>query len=48
MLLRSTLEQYGVRYVTTEPAVAMQHGIADAASIPDCNQNTPVDALRCA
>ncbi len=48
MLLRPTLAHYDVRYATTEPAAAMQHGIAGAQSLPDCNQNTPLRAALCA
>jgi UDP-N-acetylglucosamine:LPS N-acetylglucosamine transferase len=48
MLLRPTLERYDIRFATTEPAVAAQHGIADAEILPDCNQNTPIACLRCA
>lgn len=48
MLLRPTLAKYDVRFATTEPAVAVQHGIADAQSLPDCNQNTPLRSALCA
>lgn len=48
MLLRPTLEQYDVRFATTEPAVAVQHGIASAESLPDCNQNMPFRSALCA
>lgn len=48
MLLRPTLEQYDVRYATTEPAVALQHGLPGAHRLPDCNQNTPLQSLLCA
>jgi UDP-N-acetylglucosamine:LPS N-acetylglucosamine transferase len=48
MLLRHTLENYDVRFATTEPSVAQQHGIADAESLPDCNQNKPLLSLMCA
>jgi UDP-N-acetylglucosamine:LPS N-acetylglucosamine transferase len=48
MLLRPTLAGYDTRFATTEPAVAMQHGIADAESLPDCNQNKPVASALCA
>lgn len=41
MLLRPTLAQYDVRFATTEPAVAVQHGVTGAESLPDCNQNMP-------
>ena len=48
MLLRSTLAQYDVRFATTEPAVALQHGIGDAERLPDCNQNRPLQSAMCA
>lgn len=48
MLLRPTLAQYDVRFATTEPAVAVQHGITGAESLPDCNQNMPLRSLLCA
>lgn len=48
MLLRPTLEQYRVRFATTEPGVAVQHGIADALRLPDCNQDKPVSSAWCA
>lgn len=48
MLLRPTLAMYDVRYATTEPAVAAQHGITGAQSLPDCNQNKPLQSLLCA
>ena len=48
MLLRPTLSQYDVRFATTEPAVAAQHGIAEVESLPDCNQNKPVESALCA
>ncbi|MBI1402052.1 MAG: glucuronosyltransferase [Porphyrobacter sp.] len=48
MLLRPTLAQYDVRFATTDPAVALQHDIAEVESLPDCNQNMPVASARCA
>jgi UDP-N-acetylglucosamine:LPS N-acetylglucosamine transferase len=48
MLLRPTLEHYDTRFATTEPAVAAQHGIADAERLPDCNQNKPIASALCA
>ncbi|MBU2588593.1 MAG: glucuronosyltransferase [Alphaproteobacteria bacterium] len=48
MLLRATLDNYDIRFATTELALAVQHGIANAARLPDCNQNTPVRSLLCA
>ena len=47
MLLRHTLENFDVRFATTEPLVAQQHGIADAESLPDCNQNMPLRSALC-
>lgn len=47
MLLRPTLERYDVRYATTNTEVAGQHGVSEIESLPDCNQNTPIRALRC-
>jgi UDP-N-acetylglucosamine:LPS N-acetylglucosamine transferase len=48
MLLRPTLEQYDVRFATTEPAVAAQHGVSGAETLPDCNQNMPLQSELCA
>ena len=48
MLLRPTLEQYRIRFATTEPAVALLHGIDGAEKLPDCNQHKPISSLRCA
>lgn len=48
MLLRPTLAQYDIRFATTEPAVAVQHGIAGAERLPDCNQNMPFRSALCA
>ncbi len=48
MLLRETLSRYDVRYATTDREVARQHGIVDVKTLSDCNQNTPLRALRCA
>lgn len=48
MLLRPTLAHYDIRFATTEPAVAAQHGIGDVDSLPDCNQNKPVQSALCA
>ncbi|WP_232305293.1 glucuronosyltransferase [Erythrobacter dokdonensis] len=47
MLLRPTLSRYDIRFATTEPAMAAQHGIADADRLPDCNQNRPVRSAIC-
>lgn len=48
MLLRDTLGNYDVRFATTDPLIAKQRGIADAETLPDCNQNTPLKAIHCA
>lgn len=48
MLLHPTLAQYDIRFATTEPALAAQHGVAEADVLPDCNQNTPFRAALCA
>lgn len=48
MLLLPTLSQYDIRFATTEPAVAAQHGIAGIDSLPNCNQNKPVQSVLCA
>ncbi|MEL7199655.1 MAG: glucuronosyltransferase [Pseudomonadota bacterium] len=47
MLLRGAFERHEICYSTTHPAMATQHGIKDAAILPDCNQNTPLAALWC-
>ena len=48
MLLRDTLENYDVRFATTDPEIALQRGIKNAETLPDCNQNTPLKAALCA
>jgi UDP-N-acetylglucosamine:LPS N-acetylglucosamine transferase len=48
MLLRPTLAQYDIRFATTEPAVAEQHGVTGAETLPDCNQNMPLRSALCA
>ena len=48
MLLRGTLEQHRTHFATTEPAVALQHGIDGAETLPDCNQNMPFKSAMCA
>ncbi len=48
MLLRPTLAQYDIRFATTEPEVAMQHGITGAETLPDCNQDRPIRSAQCA
>ncbi|AWW72894.1 glucuronosyltransferase [Erythrobacter sp. KY5] len=48
MLLRDCLEAYDLRFATTDPAVAKQHGIETVDTLPDCNQNKPLQSLLCA
>jgi UDP-N-acetylglucosamine:LPS N-acetylglucosamine transferase len=48
MRLREGIEGYEVTYATTDEAVARQSGIEGAYTLPDCNQNTPFQALACA
>ncbi|WP_298300695.1 glucuronosyltransferase [uncultured Erythrobacter sp.] len=48
MLLRDTLENYDVRFATTDLTFAQQHGITNAETLPDCNRNTPLRTLLCA
>ncbi len=48
MLLRPTLANYDIRFATTEPAVALQHGVTGAETLPDCNQNMPLQSALCA
>lgn len=48
MLLRPTLAQYDIRFATTEPAIAAQHGVEAVESLPDCNQNKPLQSALCA
>ncbi len=47
MLLRGAFEAHDISFATTNAAIAEQHGIDDAAILPDCNLNTPIKALRC-
>lgn len=47
MLLRDTLEAYDVHWATTDTDIALQRGIADVASLPDCNQNQPLRSAWC-
>lgn len=48
MLLRPALQKYDVRFATTDTDIALQRGISQAETLPDCNQNTPIKALMCA
>lgn len=47
MLLRDCLEQYDVRFATTDAAIAHQRGIEAFETLPDCNQNKPFQSLLC-
>jgi hypothetical protein len=47
MLLRETLAAHDVRYVTTDAAIARQHGVKDAAILPDCNKDRPFASAWC-
>lgn len=47
MLLRPTLEEYDVRFATTEAEIARQRGITDVDTLPDCNQNRPIRSALC-
>jgi UDP-N-acetylglucosamine:LPS N-acetylglucosamine transferase len=47
MRLRATLDSYDTRYATTHRAVALQHGIEGAATLPDCNLDQPIKAFHC-
>lgn len=48
MLLRSTLDQYDVRYATTDPQFAEFRGITGADLLPDCNRHRPLSTIYCA
>lgn len=48
MLLRPTLEKHDVRFATTEPELPRQRGIDNAETLPDCNQNKPLQSILCA
>ena len=47
MLLRPKLEEYDVRFATTDPEIAHQRGIANVDTLPDCNQNKPLQSALC-
>jgi UDP-N-acetylglucosamine:LPS N-acetylglucosamine transferase len=47
MLLRPTLEEYDLRFATTEAEIARQRGITDVDTLPDCNQNRPIRSALC-
>ncbi len=48
MLLRATIDHYDLHFATTDEDVAHQRGIANPATLPDCNQTMPVRSLLCA
>ena len=47
MLLRPKLEEYDVRFATTEAEIAHQRGITQVDTLPDCNQNRPIQSALC-
>ena len=47
MLLRPKLEEYDVRFATTEAEIAHQRGITQVDTLPDCNQNRPIRSALC-
>ena len=47
MMLRPKLEEYDVRFATTEAEIAHQRGIAEVDTLPDCNQNRPIRSALC-
>lgn len=47
MLLRPTLEQFDVHFATTHPDLPRRAGIPEATILPDCNQDQPLNSLRC-
>ncbi|WP_337661109.1 glucuronosyltransferase [Erythrobacter sp. Alg231-14] len=47
MLLRPVLEQYDLRFATTDADIAHQRGITTIDTLPDCNQNKPIQSLLC-
>ena len=48
MMLRPALDRHDTRFATTHPAMAVQHGVDQAAPLPDCNLDQPIRALMCA
>lgn len=48
MLLRPKLEEYDVRFATTDADIAHQRGITAVDTLPDCNQNKPFQSALCA
>lgn len=47
MLLRPTLEQFDVHFATTHPDLPRRAAIDAATILPDCNQDQPLNSLRC-
>lgn len=47
MLLRPMLEQYDIRFATTDADIAHQRGITQVDTLPDCNQNKPIKSALC-
>ena len=48
MMLRPVLDAHDTTFATTDLALAARDGIGDAALLPDCNKNRPLDTTRCA
>lgn len=48
MLLRPTLEQYDVRFATTDAALGRQRNISQVEVLPDCNKDQPFRSMLCA
>ncbi len=48
MLMRSTLEHYDVRYVTTDALPAEYGGVVASDILPDCSKSTPMRLMHCA
>lgn len=47
MALRPGLDGARVSYMTTLPGLAAEFGAAPQITVPDCNADTPLAALRC-
>lgn len=48
MLLADAFEGHDVRFATTNSALADHAGLRSAGTLPDCNLNQPLRAVRCA
>jgi UDP-N-acetylglucosamine:LPS N-acetylglucosamine transferase len=46
MLLRAAYTHHSVHYVTTLPGLADQFDARPSTQIPDCNRDTPVQAIK--